>query len=128
MALRPCRGDGQDTIVESGPNYYGDTLNFGADIAASDVSAVRSGSDLIFKLANSSDQITVKNWFNNSSGYNQIEQVKFADGTTWSSAQVNAQALEVFGTDANDVLHRRECLCRRAARRCRQRHARRRCG
>jgi len=99
-------GDGQDTISDYSAGYVNtDTLKFGAGIAAGDVTPVRSGLDLVFKLANGSDQITVKNWFTDSSrNMYQIEQVKFADGTTWSSAQVNAQALEVIGTSAADVL------------------------
>uniref|UniRef100_UPI0025E87572 tandem-95 repeat protein n=1 Tax=Rhodoferax sp. UBA5149 TaxID=1947379 RepID=UPI0025E87572 len=46
------------------------------------------------------DQITVKNWFADSTAYNQIEQIKFADGTVWTSATVNAAVLAApTGTD-----------------------------
>ena len=58
----------------------------------------------MFKLANSSDQVTVKNWFADTSAAFQIEQISFADGTTWTNAQVTARALVVNGTDAADTL------------------------
>ncbi len=102
------RGDGQDVIHEAGPNYwwgnYTDRLNFGDGIAASDVSVSRSGMDLLFKLNGGSDQLTVANWFGDGGGFYQVEQVSFADGTTWSSAQISAWALEVTGTPGDDTL------------------------
>ena len=86
-------GDGQDTVTSFGP-YTGsaDVLKFGAGIAADDVTPVRSGLDLVFRLGNGTDQVTVKNWFSDAGGYNQIEQVKFADGTTWTNAQASTWA------------------------------------
>ena len=99
-------GDGQDTIYETSSTSYAqtDVLKFGAGIAPTDVTPVRSGLDLVFNLAGGSDQITVKNWFADSGNLYQIEQVKFADGTVWSNAQVNTVALEVFGTGGADTL------------------------
>jgi trimeric autotransporter adhesin len=99
-------GDGQDTIV----NYNGgaagctDVLRFGAGIAPADVRVQRVGLDMVFSLAGSSDQITVKNWFSEALGYSQIEQVRFADGTVWTSSALTTQALEVFGTSGADAL------------------------
>ena len=55
-------GDGQDTITSySGESTSRDVLRFGAGITAGDVTAVRAGENLVFKLAGSTDQVTVNN-------------------------------------------------------------------
>jgi hypothetical protein len=96
-------GDGADTVTDFANGFANtDELRLGAGISTSDITPLRSGEDLIFKRANSTDQITVKSWFAN--GYYQLEQIKFADGTVWTSSQVNTRALEVFGTAAADSL------------------------
>ncbi|WP_457279434.1 calcium-binding protein [Polaromonas sp. P5_D5] len=99
-------GDGQDTVsnydgVHSG---YTDTLIFGAGIDPANVTATRSGIDMVFKVTGSTDQITVQNWFYDTAGGFQIEQIKFADGTIWSAPALTTAALEVFGTSGNDVI------------------------
>jgi Ca2+-binding RTX toxin-like protein len=97
-------GDGHDTITDfSTVRNNADVIKFGAGIAASDVTPVRSGANLVFQLAGGSDQITVKNWFADQTTRNQIEQIQFADGTTWTNEQVSAQALAVFSTAGNDT-------------------------
>jgi len=40
-----------------------DRIVFGAGIQASDVTALRSGVDMVFKVGEGADQVTVKNWF-----------------------------------------------------------------
>lgn len=98
------QGDGQDTITNYTPaTNYSDVLQLGAGIAAADSTPVRSGLDLVLKLAGT-DQITIKNWFLDGAKAYQIDQVKFADGTVWTNAQINARALEVFGTASNDTM------------------------
>lgn len=100
-------GDGQDTVNNYNAGYsgYTDVLKFGAGIAATDVTPVRFGEDLVFKLAGGTDQITFKNWFADGSGVYQIEQVKFADGTVWTSAQVNAKLNVQTGTAAAETIN-----------------------
>ena len=63
---------------------------------------VRSGTDLIFKVGAGTDQITVKNWFADSTGYCQIEHINFADGTTWTNAQIHTDghAVQIVGSQA----------------------------
>jgi Ca2+-binding RTX toxin-like protein len=99
-------GDGQDTVTNytNTTSGFADVLKFGAGIAAADVAPVRVGEDLVFRLANGTDQVTVKNWFTNNQKMYQIEQVMFADGTVWTNSQINTRALEVFGTDGNDTM------------------------
>ena len=98
-------GDGADSITDYSDGYGSvDELRFGPGISPSDITALRSGNDLTFNHANGLDKITVKNWFSDSSKYYQLEQVKFNDGTTWTSTQLNTLALEVFGTAGADTL------------------------
>ena len=101
------RGDGQDTLQEASYGYANsDTLRFGADITAGDISLTRSGLDLVFSLTNGSDRITAKGWFaiGNAANIYQIEQLQFADGTSWSNTSINTRALDVAGTAGADLL------------------------
>ena len=103
-------GDGQDTISEvevtGQPTGQVDVLRFGAGIAPSDVSVTRSGTDLVLTLSNGTDKLTLKNWFIYSAGSTayQVEQVQFADGTTWLAADLTTRGLSLSGTDAGETL------------------------
>ncbi|MGC0048506.1 calcium-binding protein, partial [Ralstonia pseudosolanacearum] len=85
-------GWGQDTIY----NYdttsgHSDVIEFGTGIAASDIVATRSGDDLVLSLRNSSDKVTVQSYFNSdATGPYRIDEVRFADGTSWDVAAVKA--------------------------------------
>jgi len=100
------RGDGQDTINDLDVYESGaaDKLVFGSGIAASDVTASRSGDNLVIKVndpnnASATDQITIENW-----EYlpQRIEQVQFADGTTLSMGDLTR--LSMVGTAGADTL------------------------
>ncbi|CAH0445934.1 hypothetical protein LMG10661_02077 [Ralstonia syzygii subsp. syzygii] len=97
-------GWGQDTI-----NNYdtstdrSDTIEFGTGIAASDVIATRSGDDLILSLRNGTDRVTVQWYFSaDAAGPYRIDQVRFADGTSWDVAAVKAR-VQVPTDSANDL-------------------------
>jgi len=105
------RGDGADTITDWGfhstASQQLDRLSFGAGIAAADIGAQRSGNDLIVTVAGQAgDQITIRNWFLDAGGYYRIEQVNFADGTTWGHNQLAQLALSTTntGTEAANTL------------------------
>ncbi|WP_412770172.1 calcium-binding protein [Ralstonia pseudosolanacearum] len=107
-------GWGQDTV-----NNYdtstgrADTIEFGSGIAASDVIATRSGDDLILSLRNSSDKVTVQYYFSSdATGPYRIDQVRFADGTSWDVAAVKALVQvptsgddNLYGYASDDVLN-----------------------
>jgi Ca2+-binding RTX toxin-like protein len=95
-------GDGQDTINENYSYGGADKIVFGAGIAASDISALRSGNHLVFRNTTNTDQVTVSNWF--ADGVYQVETVEFADGTVWNAAALTAAALVVTGTEGADVM------------------------
>ncbi|MGA0608934.1 calcium-binding protein [Caldimonas sp. KR1-144] len=101
-------GDGQDSITDQQwyktGGFFTDRLVFGAGIDPSDITVTRSGNHLVFSHANGSDQVTVQSWFAKTDGEYFIEQVAFADGTTWTAADLTAQALVVSGTEAADAI------------------------
>jgi Ca2+-binding RTX toxin-like protein len=101
------RGDGQDTINDRDETVGNmDTLLFGGDIAAADITLTRTGNDLIFGIAGSGDQVTIEQWGNSSFGtYYRIERVEFADGTVWDTAFIQAQGMRFVGTSGNDSLY-----------------------
>ncbi|MDY0969042.1 beta strand repeat-containing protein, partial [Sphingomonas sp. CFBP9021] len=85
------RGDGQDYIRDysgAGGAYGTDTVQLGADIAVSDVTVSQSAgiNDLVISINGTTDRITLADTLTNSE--NRIEQIRFADGTIWSSAEL----------------------------------------
>ncbi|MEF9387617.1 calcium-binding protein [Ralstonia solanacearum species complex bacterium KE056] len=98
-------GWGQDTIGNyDASTGRSDVIEFGSGIAANDVIATRSGEDLILSLRNSTDRVTVQYYFSSdaTSPY-RIDQVRFADGTSWDVAAV--KALVQVPTSGNDNLY-----------------------
>jgi Ca2+-binding RTX toxin-like protein len=82
------RGDGQDTIIDSDP-FSGnqDRTLFGATINPLDLVVSRQANDLRLAIHGSSDQITVRNWYVNTT--NQIETIQAGNGQTLLSTQVD---------------------------------------
>jgi VCBS repeat-containing protein len=110
------RGDGQDTVID-GDYTTGntDTLRFKEGVLPSDVKLIRSGNDLVLAIRGSSDQVTLKQYFdeawNGANGPWLIERIAFADGTVLSFADVQAilfagseEAETIIGSRAADVL------------------------
>lgn len=86
-------GDGKDTINNVDSGAAGHELKLGTGIAVADVTATRAGVDLVLRFANGTDRITVLKWFADVNGSNQIEKINFADGTTWTNAQVTLNSV-----------------------------------
>ena len=98
-------GDGQDTI-DNYDNSAGrfDVLQLGAGIAADDVTARRSGANLVLTFAGTSDRITVVRYFDgDGDGHSRLDEIHFADGTVWNVAAV--KALVQIPTSGNDSLY-----------------------
>ncbi|WP_232831085.1 calcium-binding protein, partial [Peristeroidobacter agariperforans] len=106
-------GGGQDTINNDSDSYNGsadptvgkvDVLQFKEGVLASDVTITRSGDNLILKIAGTTDQVTIRNYFANDGvsarGY-AVEQIRFADGTTWDVATIKERALVATSGDDN---------------------------
>jgi len=91
------RGDGQDVIVDS--DGTADAIEFGAGVGPADilVTQSRDGSQLILALKDSDNRITIDHGMDSG----RIEQVRFADGTQWSYADL----LQRLTTDFDDVIY-----------------------
>src|SRR6185369_1534756 len=99
------RGDGQDTIYDPDGAAGLDKIVFKSGVAPSDVLVVRSVDSLLLKIAGTTDQITVANYFtSDAAGGWAIEEVRFTDspGTVWAVADVKNMAL--VGGAGNDTL------------------------
>ncbi|WP_272493077.1 calcium-binding protein [Atopomonas sediminilitoris] len=101
-------GDGHDLLIErradqaySNIEPTADTLNFGAGIAASDLSFYRRGLDMHIEHANGTDSITVQNWFKEPSDHFKLEQFVFADGSQLTQAEVESRVVRQ-GTEGVD--------------------------
>ncbi|MES2742039.1 MAG: calcium-binding protein [Pseudomonadota bacterium] len=102
------KGDGQD-LIAGAPNSgsFGiNTLRFKAGVATSEVSCKRLGGDLVLSIAGGHDQVTVTDFFSNST---PLQQVGFADGTLWDYAALSALSNiateggdQIVGTEANE--------------------------
>ncbi len=82
------RGDGADLIVEndSTPLVY-DQLQFGDFINIYQVWFVKNGVDLVVSIIGTTDKVTIKNWYNDTSTH--VERFQTVDGKILSDAQVD---------------------------------------
>ncbi|MGH8603751.1 MAG: calcium-binding protein, partial [Gammaproteobacteria bacterium] len=104
------RGYGRDTVSDwdaSGSDI--DVVQFGPDIAPSDVRITRDAYHLYFEVDGTSDRLTLLNYFNGAAY--RIEQVKFADGTLWTDlesritwADPTSNADTVYGSLRDDMI------------------------
>jgi Ca2+-binding RTX toxin-like protein len=122
------RGDGQDFILDldaSGGNL--DKIVFRTGIAESDVQAERTGDHLLLKIAGTSDQLKIGNYFTgDATGGWIVEEIRFRDapGVVWNVETVKAKVLNggmghdtltgyasadtLSGGEGNDVMSGRE--------------------
>jgi Ca2+-binding RTX toxin-like protein len=101
-------GDGVDEISDRGGSNI---LRFSDGIDPQAVHVTRDQDSLYLSIADSRDRVGVQSWF--FAAQPQLSQVSFADGTTWSAADLeNRIALppasgfdDIFwGTDESDVI------------------------
>lgn len=94
-------GDGQDVIVNKDDSAGRlDVLQFGVGILAMDLHAHRSGSSLILRVGNTSDSVTIENYFIGAKY--QLNEVRFSDGSILSVEQIRAMVL--LSTDGDDYI------------------------
>ncbi|WP_162551262.1 calcium-binding protein [Paenibacillus tepidiphilus] len=92
-------GDGHDTVENW--DYQGwNTLSFGRGITPEDVSIIREGSNLIFKVLGNTGSVTIDNFY----FHPQLNQVKFEDGTLWTYEDIYDRGLTVLGTSEDDQI------------------------
>ncbi|HEX5545134.1 MAG TPA: calcium-binding protein, partial [Nitrospira sp.] len=107
-------GSGLDTLFDSESAGEVDTIQFDSTVTAEDVELYRNGFNLELAISGTTDELTLLSFFD-SPEYGQ-KQVRFADGTLWSSAELSARALAgnvvtgssesetILGSDGHDVL------------------------
>ncbi|WP_279573949.1 calcium-binding protein, partial [Zavarzinia compransoris] len=103
-----ARGDGNDTITEITNNGSGDKLVF-FGINPTDVSLVRNGNDVSLMIAESAAGVgdggsillkaELDDYFDQG-----VESVVFANGTTWSRADMRVKLLAQASTTGNDTI------------------------
>jgi Ca2+-binding RTX toxin-like protein len=97
------RGSGRDTIqdTDAAPGAI-DAIQVASDLAPGDISARRDGDHLVLTINGSTDQLTVWYWFWQDRPDNQVEEIRFADGTVWDVATIKQKV--VTGTVGADAL------------------------
>ncbi|MFZ6748472.1 putative Ig domain-containing protein [Undibacterium sp. Ren11W] len=99
------RGDGNDTIDNTDFSHDSahpellaaiDVLRFGAGISDTDVTAYRSGDDLVLKIKGSNDQVGVLGYYAEEvlkgtiTSDQKIDRVEFANGMVWDQARIQS--------------------------------------
>ena len=85
------RGAGHDRIrsLDTGVGKS-DTLRLASGIVAADVDLARDGDDLLLVIRDTADSVRVVDQFvGGSASGRQIDQVRFADGTSWNAATLS---------------------------------------
>ncbi|WP_307188955.1 calcium-binding protein, partial [Massilia sp. Root335] len=89
-------GDGHDVVYENA-NAGVDVLQLGAGLDPSNTRINAENLDLVLAF-NTGDTVRISNYF----GQNRVEQIRFADGTTWDFASVISKP--IIGTAGADTL------------------------
>lgn len=102
------RGFGQDVIFNLDDDALGvnaDTIKFGASIAFEDIKLSKSNDHLYIKINGTDDEIRVNLFFaENGATANRVENIVFADGTTWDIATINDKiSTETGDTESNAI-------------------------
>lgn len=108
------RGSGRDTVFDTETAGEIDSIQFDSAVDADEVEVYRNGSNLELLIRGTTDELTLLSFFA-SSEYDHKE-VRFADGTLWSSAELHMRALvgttttgtfvseTLSGSDGHDLL------------------------
>ncbi len=95
-------GSGQDIIVNSVGDDGVDWLIFTGDITSDRLSYHRSGNDLIILISDSTDQVTIKDWF--LGGEHQVDYIQPAGSGGISANQINEMVTDINSDDSgNDI-------------------------
>lgn len=100
------RGDGQD-IIDNRQKFYGDTacLRFDATIVAEDILLSVKDGALVLRIRNTSDQITILDYFNDKNDYSNT--IEFANGERWQRENI-IPLLSISGGSEADEIYARE--------------------
>jgi Ca2+-binding RTX toxin-like protein len=101
------RGYGQDVIDEQGDATDVDTLQLAEGVSPGDIMLQATpdfGSDVILRINNTSDELTLGGFFLFDSL--RVDRIQFADGTTWdyNAMLARVEGVNLVGTEGNDYL------------------------
>ncbi|BCM88038.1 hypothetical protein mvi_64990 (plasmid) [Methylobacterium indicum] len=97
------RGDGHDTITNTGSGYTRSDRLLLTDINPGEVTLTRYGDALTVAVAGTSDAVIAAYQFWGDGKQQGVGSIQFADGTVWDRAAIAAQAI-IMGTAGNDSL------------------------
>ena len=93
------RGYGVDIINNPGTAIGDDIIQFKSDVLPSDVTLYKNGAELEIHISGTNDKLTVLNYF---VGVNfRVNNIKFADGTTWTYDDIMEMPMFGIATDGN---------------------------
>jgi Ca2+-binding RTX toxin-like protein/LysM repeat protein len=105
-------GSGQDKIIDIDPIAGNtDTIFIGSNLTPDEISLKRIGNSLIITINNTTDTLTVHDYYKNNSPINKIEKIKFMDGTVWDEMIISSKVAStdsddfIYGTSGDDTLH-----------------------
>ncbi len=107
-------GSGQDAINNFDYDAAGtnmDKIQLGAGITQDDITLRREENALIIEIKDTSDSMRVLQYFHSSYYRVRVDQISFADGTSWDGETITAKVMLptasddwLYGSDANDSL------------------------
>jgi len=103
-------GDGHDVVeITNQRADSNDVIRMKAEVAPDDVKLVRIDNDLVLRLPDSGDSMTVRNWFSSVTDVEgtisnpfRVEGILFEDGTHWGVDEIRAGVL--IGTEAEEEI------------------------
>jgi Ca2+-binding RTX toxin-like protein len=94
-------GSGRDTVIEDEPApNEPNTIQVAAGIRPVDASLSRTGAGVTLKLDATGDEVTFPTWYSEVAvsgqvttpvGVTAVDEIRFADGTVWTSADISAR-------------------------------------
>ena len=97
-------GNGQDVFRDLNGNQADiDKIILGTGITPENINVTRDANDLLIGSGGGADQIRVQDWY--VSNNNQIEQLRFADGTVWDAHFLSLKGTATYGTSGDDILY-----------------------
>jgi len=103
--FRPHSGHDIIRDIDSTPGNV-DTIWLGGNLTLEDISLTRVANNLVLKIIDTSDTITVEDFFRfDDSSLKRVEQIQFMDGTTWSETEMIERTQACEATDGPDTIY-----------------------
>ena len=98
------RGSGQDTIIDTDATPGNvDTIWLGSNLTPEDITLRRSENNIVLRINDTDDTLTIKDFFRNNSSLNKVEQIQFMDGTVLTEDDIMRESQ--VPTDGDDIFY-----------------------